>query len=210
MNVTVEFVSRVSRLFARVGGVLLLLTAVLVSLDVIARNIFHSSFFESYELATYGVALTITFGFSWALVSKAHIRIEVIYNALPLKPRCWLDILALGVLAVVVVVLTYWATHVVIDSFEMGARSNTTLAVPMALPQGLWLLGLIWFSITCIALLSVAVWGVLTKRYGEVQEHFGLASVEEEIELGVDHLGNKASKAAANSAAPPAGTHPSC
>ncbi len=188
MNSTVEFVSRVSRIFARVGGILILLTAVLVSLDVIFRNAFQLSVFESYELATYAIALAITFGFSWALVSKAHIRIEVIYNALPLKPRCWLDVVALGVMAVVVVVLTYWAGQVVLDSYEMSARSNTTLAIPMAIPQGLWLLGLVWFSITSVALLGVAVWGVATKRYEVVQEHFGLASVEEEIELGVDHL----------------------
>lgn len=210
MNATFEFVSRVSRVFARIGGMLILLTAILVSLDVFFRNVFQWTAFESYELATYGIALAITFGFAWALVSKAHIRIEVIYNVLPLKPRGWLDVFALGVLAVVVVALTYWALQVVLDSVEMGSRSNSSLAIPMAWPQGLWLIGLVWFSVCSVALFGVALWGVCTKRFAEVQARFGLASVEEEIELGVDHLAPAAPAPQPGAAARVAGGNGSC
>ena len=186
MHAIVNLISRVSRILARVGGMLILLCAVLVSLDVLFRNSFRMTIFESYELTSYAVALAITFGFAWALVSKAHIRIEVIYNALPLKPRCYLDALAVGVLAVVAAVLTYWGAQVAIDSFEMQARSNSTLAVPMALPQGLWVLGLVWFAVCSAVLFGVAVYGLWRRRYAEVRAIFGLASVEEEIDLSLE------------------------
>lgn len=186
MQATVDFIARISRLFARLGGLLILLAAVLVSLDVIFRNLFKWTLFESFELSGYAVAIAVTFGFAWSLVSKAHIRIEVIYNALPIKPRGVLDVLALGALAVVAVVLAYWAGHVAWDSYAMGAHSNSTLAVPMAWPQGLWFLGLVWFSVCAVALFLVALYGVCAARFKEVQALFGVASVEEEIELSVD------------------------
>jgi TRAP-type C4-dicarboxylate transport system permease small subunit len=186
MHAIVSLISRISRILARAGGMLILLCAVLVSLDVAFRNSFRITIFESYELTSYAVAIAITFGFAWALVSKAHIRIEVIYNALPLKPRCYLDALAVGVLGVVAVILTYWGAEVAIDSFEMQSHSNSTLAIPMAFPQGLWALGLVWFAICSVVLFGVAVYGLWRRRYSDVQAIFGLASVEEEIDLSLE------------------------
>jgi len=95
MNTSVQFVPAVSRFLARLGGALILICAFLVSLDVVFRNVFKLAIFESSELTGYGIALATAFGLSWALVTKAHIRIEVIYNLLGVKPRAYLDICAL-------------------------------------------------------------------------------------------------------------------
>lgn len=186
MTSTVALISRISRIFARIGGFLILLCAVLVSLDVVFRNAFKVTFFESFELTGYAVAMAITFGLAWAMVSKAHIRIEVIYNAFGIRVRSWLDVVALGVMALVSCSLTYWCAVVVIGNFDMGARSNTSLAMPLAWPQGLWLLGLVWFSIASIVLFGVALHGVATRRFDQVQKLFGVASVEEEVERSVE------------------------
>jgi len=186
MNSAVAHISRISRLFARFGGLLILLCAVLVSLDVIFRNAFKVTFFESFELTGYAVAMAITFGLAWSMVSKAHIRIEVIYATLGIRMRGWLDLAALGVMALFSIVLTYWSAIVVIDNFNMGARSNTSMAMPLAWPQGLWLLGLAWFSICSIVLFGVALRGVSTRRFDEVQALFGVASIEEEVERSIE------------------------
>ncbi len=191
MNMSVQFVTAVSRFLARLGGALILLCAFLVSLDVVFRNVFKLAIFESYELTGYGIALATAFGLSWALVTKAHIRIEVLYNMLGTKPRACLDICALAALSVVAAVLVYYVALVVLDNWELDARSNSTLHVPLAIPQGLWLLGLAWFAVCAAVLLLVAVNAVVRGRHREVQEMFGIATVSEEVEASMDGTGVK-------------------
>ncbi len=186
MDAIVGRIAWISRLLARAAGALILFCAVLVSLDVVFRNLFRLTVFESFELTSYAVAMAITFGFAWALVTKAHIRIEVIYNVLPLKWRCWLDAVALGVLAMVAVITTWWGVQVALDSFAMQSRSNSSLAVPMAWPQGLWALGLLWFASCAVVLFGVAAYGLARRRYDDIRRIFGVASVEEEIDLSVE------------------------
>ncbi|MGD9944579.1 MAG: TRAP transporter small permease subunit [Burkholderiaceae bacterium] len=186
MHRTVDFIARISRMFARAGGLLILACAVLVSLDVLFRNLFSLTVFESFELTGYAVAAATTFGFAWALVSRAHIRIEVLYNALPLKPRGLLDVLSLGTLAAIALSLAYWAGQVAWDSYATGARSSSTLAVPMAWPQGLWFLGVLWFAFCAATLFAVALFGVCSARFKDVEALFGVASIEDEIEMSVE------------------------
>ncbi len=191
MNMSVQLATAVSRFLARLGGALILVCAFLVSLDVVFRNVFKLAIFESYELTGYGIALATAFGLSWALVTKAHIRIEVLYNMLGTKPRAYLDICALAALSVVAAVLVYYGALVVLDNWELDARSNSTLHVPLAIPQGLWLLGLAWFAVCAAMLLVVAVSAVARGRHREVQEMFGIATVSEEVEASMDGTGVK-------------------
>ena len=69
---SVQFVTAVSRSLARLGGLLILVCAFLISLDVVFRNVFKLAIFESYELTGYGIAMATAFGLSWALVTKAQ------------------------------------------------------------------------------------------------------------------------------------------
>lgn len=164
---------------------MMLLCAILVSLDVVVRALFKVTYFESFELSTYAFAIATAMGMSYALVSRAHIRIEVLYMLLSPRRRGWVDLFAYGVLAVCTLTLLYWSAQLVLSNYDSGARSNSSLALPMVIPQGIWLIGLAWF-----ALLSVlyAVQGlVLCFRGQSEQAHrqLGVASLEEEIEANV-------------------------
>ena len=86
--------SRVSRWFAWGGGALILGSATLITLDVIFRNLVKSTYFESFELSGYAFAISTSFGLAYAFFSKAHIRIEVLYNFLPKKARAWFDVVS--------------------------------------------------------------------------------------------------------------------
>ncbi len=171
----------VSRWLARLGGVLILFAAVLITLDVICRSAFKSTVFESLELSSYAIAIATTFGLAWALVSRAHVRIEVIYNVLGRRLQSCLDVLALAMLALVSGVAAYWGGMVVLGNAQIGAVSNTTLAIPLVVPQGIWWLGIFWFS--CCALVSclVALAGVCRGRFDEVRASFGPASTQDEV-----------------------------
>lgn len=186
MSKSTQAVRGISRWLARLGGVLILLCAFLVTLDVIFRNLLSLSVFESFELSTYGIALATSFGMAWALVTRAHIRIEVLYVALPARGRSYLDVCALAMLVVFTGMLVYYGGLVVLDSWSLGARSNTSLHVPMAIPQGLWLAGLVWFALCALILLVVALFAVIRGKHESVQNLFGIASVSDEVEASME------------------------
>jgi TRAP-type C4-dicarboxylate transport system permease small subunit len=182
MKSLLEWCSGVSRWLAWVGGAALLLSAGLISLDVVFRTLWKVTYFESFELSTYAFAIATAMGMSYAMVSRAHIRIELLYTALSERWRAWLDVWSYVGLSVVSVVMVYWCAHTVLSNWQSGARSNSSLSIPLVWPQGIWLLGLAW-----LALLSTlyAVYGLircLRGRTADAHRLLGTASLQEEIQ----------------------------
>ena len=138
--------------------------------------------FESFELSTYAFAISTAFGMSWALASRAHIRIEVVYNALPLKVRAVLDVFAYAALAVVACTLLYWCTTTVMSNAASGARSNSSLAMPLVVPQSLWLAGLAWFALLAVLYTLSGLWLMLRQGAAPATALLGVASLQEEID----------------------------
>lgn len=174
-------IARISRIFAWLGGLLVLVAALLISLDVLTRNILGSTFFESFELGSYAFAACVALGMSYALTSKAHIRIEVVYSLFPRRFRVVLDVMAIMFLAVAASVLAWFAAQTVYDSYSIGAHSNTTLAVPLVLPQGLWLAGLGWFALTTVWLAASSLLHLSHGRPDLVLREIGVPALQEEI-----------------------------
>lgn len=191
MTALLEAGARVSRWLAWLGGAMLLLSAALVSLDVIFRSLWKVSYFESFELSTYAFAIATALGLSYALVSKAHIRIEVLYVLLPLRARAWLDVVAYGGLAVVAGALMYYCGLTVWGNLQSGARSNSSLSLPLAIPQGLWLLGLAWFALLSLGYAVFGLWQVLRGRHELVQQRLGVAALQDEIKASVAAPGER-------------------
>lgn len=184
MNPLLKWCSACSRWLAWIGGAALLLSAGLISLDVIFRAGWKVNYFESFEFSTYAFAIATAMGMSYALVSKAHIRIELLYVKLPLKARAWLDVWSYLGMAMVSGVLVYWCAQTVFGNIDSGARSNSSLAVPLAIPQSLWLIGLLWLALVSTLFALFGLVRVLSGRHAEVHQTLGMASLEEEIEAG--------------------------
>lgn len=146
----------ISQKIAWIAGALILFSAVLVSLDILAREFFSDNFFESYEISIYIFAITVAFSYAYALTTKTHIRIDALYNHLPRIYRAILDLLASCALSATAVFLAYYGWMTAIESFSFptndmwGARSVSDLYVPLVIPQSLWALGLSWFAVTCV------------------------------------------------------------
>ncbi len=164
----------------------MLLAAVLISLDVITRNLFTSTFFESFELSTYMLAATVSFGFAYALVSKAHIRIEVLYVLLPVVVRRALDVLTIFILFALAACFAWFGAQTALESWSLGARSNSALSVPLALPQGVWAAGLLWFCIAAGLLALRSLLNAVRGRTDLIEEEVGVASLAEEIEASTE------------------------
>ncbi|MBO9512713.1 MAG: TRAP transporter small permease [Variovorax sp.] len=177
--------ARISRWLAWLGGALLLLCAILVSLDVVFRAVLKVTVFESFELSTYAFAIATALGMSYALASRAHIRIEVVYQTFPVHWRGWLDVFAYAALTLSAGVLLFWCGAMVLGNYDSGARSNSSLSVPLAVPQAVWLLGLAWFAALALLYALYGLRNCLRGRADLAHRRLGVAALEEEIDANV-------------------------
>lgn len=178
--------ARISRWFAWGGGALILASAVLITLDVLARNLYESTFFESFELSGYAFAIATAFGLAYAFFTRAHIRIEVLYNLVPARARAWLDVFSVLCLALIALTLVYWCAQTVMQNGASGARSNSTLGLRIVFPQAIWLFGLAWFALAVTVAALVAVVRLARGRLQAIAADLGIGSLEEAINASVD------------------------
>ena len=180
---------RLSRFFAWISGGAILFCAVLVTLDVFARNVFNDNLFESFEITIYLYAVTVAFSFSFALTTKTHIRIDVVYARFPKIGRAILDLIALAMLTVLSVILAFYAWSLTIESYGLpgpgnwGAVSVSDLAVPLVLPQSFWALGLTWFAFICVIYMLRGLYSFGRGDLAAVTALIGLEQREGEAEL---------------------------
>jgi len=173
--------TRLARWLACLGGLALLAAAVMVAIDVVARALFGSVPLRSFEIATYVFAASTAFGFSYALIERKHIRIDAVYTLLPAALRPWLDLAALILLGLCAATLAWHAAITALDSLELGATSTTTLQVPMAIPQGLWALGLAWFALTAAYLILRCALDLLAGRIDAVTARIGMPGEQQDV-----------------------------
>ena len=139
-------ITTVSLVKSRVGGVFLLLAALLVSVEILGRKFLFLPFNVGTELSTYALAVGASWSFAQALLQRAHVRIDVLRNLLPPLARTFLDIVALVSLAAFALVVSWHVWDTVQTSWSLGARENTPLATPLVIPQLLWFWGMAWFA----------------------------------------------------------------
>jgi TRAP-type C4-dicarboxylate transport system permease small subunit len=185
----VRFLARVHDLFDRlsraavwVGGAGLLLCAVMVTVDVIVRKAFSITMSGSDEISGYVFAVATAWAYSYCLLHRAHVRIDALYNLLPLWLRSILDALGLGLLLLYIAYLTHKAIDVFLTSWQRDSVSITTLAVPLWLPQLLWVAGLCWFVVTLAFLLLYVLLSLVMRNFATIQNVAGTMSVVQQIE----------------------------
>ncbi len=179
---------RLVALIVQLGGWALLGAALLVTYDVITRKLLNISIAGADEISGYVFAVATACAFSYVLVSRANIRIDLVYNLLPVKARRVLDLVAIAATAGYFLVLTWFAWGLVADAFRYGSRAITPLQTPLALPQTAWFAGLALATFTAWALTVMVLWKLLRGRWDEVEKIAGVPSITEEIEkeLGAD------------------------
>ncbi len=163
------------------GGVLILLAAVVVSIDVTARGVFNVSLGGADELSGFALAIGSAWAFSFALLERAHIRIDSLYTILPHRIRAGLDILGLTVFALFMGLMAWQATGVFTESVRNSTVTLSSIAWPLRYPQFLWVIGLWWFVLVALLLWIRAVLTVVRGNFIGVQLQIGSRTVQEEI-----------------------------
>ncbi len=179
---TLAAIRAIARASTWVGGFALLGCALLIAIDLILRKTLGISMGGADEIAGYTLAITSAWAFPVTLLKRAHIRVDILYARLGLKPRVLLDLLALAGMALLVGALAFHAWNVLLDSIEYRSVSNTPLQVPQWLPQSIWFAGYLFFAMTLACLILVSLGHLLRGRWSAVSGLIGINTVEEEIE----------------------------
>lgn len=195
MNKLILSAKQISQIAAWGSGLLLFLASLMIAVEVVLRKAFAISMGGADELSSYALAISCTWGFSFALFRKSHIRIDVLYTHLPRFCKHALDIFANFLLLLYIAILCYFASIVVKTSIEKVSTANTPLATPLWIPQGLWLAGLIWFGLTIFLTIVGTVYFILKKDHDSAINLSGISTLREEIQETTEyHSTSKNSK----------------
>jgi TRAP-type C4-dicarboxylate transport system permease small subunit len=92
-------VTTLSQVSVWIGGALLIFAALMTTVNVVLRKVFNWSFGSADEIIGYIFAISTAPAMSYALLQRAHVRIDALYTVLPPRVRTVLDILAVLMLA---------------------------------------------------------------------------------------------------------------
>lgn len=165
---------------ARVGGILLLGAALLVAVEVICRYTRLFVFSFGTELSMYALAIGATWSLAYTVIERAHVRVDVLCRRFAERPRALFDVLAMASLVFIGGILTFGAIGMTETSWILSAKANTTLGTPIALPQGIWTFGLLWFTFVAAYRLIVAGMALSHGNYAETFRIASSPSLDEE------------------------------
>lgn len=181
MDRLLELAHRLARYGAWVAGALIIAAAVLIGVDIAMRKLFSTSIGGASELSGYVLAISASWGFALTLLDRAHIRIDSLYVVLPVRLRAVLDILGLLTMLGFVGYLTWQSNHVFMQTYQLGSRALTPIATPLAIPQFLWVFGMVYFLLVVVLLLVRALVAFVTGDIDTVQRIAGSRSAMQEI-----------------------------
>lgn len=172
----------VSQILVWIGGGLIILSALTVTVDVFLRKFFNMSLGGADELSGYAFGIATTLAFAYALFERAHIRVDALYNLFPLPIRVAVSIFGIALLIGFAGVATWMAFGLVADTLHHGSRSITPMRVPLALPQIPWLFGWLFFVASGILILLAALKHAVTGDLRGADHLVGMKSVDEQID----------------------------
>jgi len=174
--------STVARWGVRGGGLLMLAAALLVSFDVIMRRVFNFTTGGADELSGYAFAIGSAWSFAFVTLARINVRVDALYSHFPLPLAAIMDFLSLAAMATFAITIARYGFEVVASSWQLAARSNSALAVPLWIPQLAWWLGLVLFVVMLALLLLRSGTALVRGDWEGLHRLAGARSAVEEAE----------------------------
>lgn len=165
-----------------VAGALLIASVLLITFDVIARKFWGFTSGGADELSSFAFAISTSWALAFATLQRANVRVDVLYQKLPLKVAAFLDWLSVVALGVFMVFLTWYAWDVLAASWIQSSTANSTMATPLWIPQGLWFIGLLWMCVVMTLMLMRSSYLLVTGDIEALQKMCGVRSAQEEAD----------------------------
>jgi len=173
MKRSLSVLQQMNEYLAVAAGLLLLVTVAVTLFDIVARP-FEMSLGGTDELSGYAMAISTSWGISYALTSMAHVRIDLLRARCASVGQAMFDAVAILALAGVATAIAYRSWPVLAKTIKNGATANTTLETPLWIPQTLWFAGWAWFAISAVLIAASVLIYIFSGKFDEVDEIAGL------------------------------------
>ncbi len=170
-----------ARWAAILAGWWLLVFSFVTVAEIVLRRGFGTSLQAVDEIGGYSLAVVSALAFPYALVGKAHTRVDFVLGRFPMPVRAPLHALAYALLAGLAVFAACRGWFVLSESLEFESRANTPLRTPLWIPQALWLSGMVMFALTSAALALHALALLVTGAWERLDRLYGPMTLEEEV-----------------------------
>jgi TRAP-type C4-dicarboxylate transport system permease small subunit len=184
-----RFVARLGTVMGYLAGWGFILCAGFITFDVLARRFFGFSSQSTTEVTGYALAFGISWALAHTLTARAHVRIDVVINHLPVAIRYPMHLLSLAALAVFIGFVAWGAYGLVDESLLFGATDISLLRTPLWIPQGLWAFGLGVFLVLILAMLAETALLVAAGRGAEAEAQLHTRSYDEEAAEALEAAG---------------------
>jgi TRAP-type C4-dicarboxylate transport system permease small subunit len=183
--------TRLSNALAYLFGYLMLVFAVIVTVETISRKLLGYSLQGVDELGGYVLAISSALAFTTALVERGHIRIDLLHLRFPRPVQALLNWLSVVLIAAFALLLMKVATDVLSETIEFNSTAPTPWATPLLWPQSFWYAALGIFALVSIALALHATYVAATRRWGELAQLYGPKLADEEVKEELEDLSRR-------------------
>ena len=186
MQDVIKAYAAIARVACIIAGWALMAMSVAATLEVLGRKFFNVSFQGLDELGGYMMAAVSAVGFAYALITRAHMRVTLLFPYVSTAVQSILNVVAMVTLAAMAVFCAYRGIYEVADSIASMKRSNTPLQVPLWIPQSFWFFGMALFACGTVLTAIDSVTLLFSDR-STLNRLYGPQSLDEEISMEVKH-----------------------
>ena len=179
---------RVETFLSCIFGYMFIALSFFVTAETILRKVANFSFQGADELGGYALAVGSALAFTIALISRSHIRIDILHQHLPRYVQAvlnWVSAVLLAGFGILLAKVTY---KVVVDTMEYQSTAPTPWATPLIYPQGLWFITLCIFCGVAILYALKASKLIFSGRIEQLNEDFHPKGAMEELSEEIQDL----------------------
>jgi TRAP-type C4-dicarboxylate transport system permease small subunit len=180
INPISQAISPAARLATLACGWGVLLYAVALSLEVLGRKLFNTSFKGIDELGGFVLAIAAAIGASYAMAQRSHTRVDVFLVRFSRATQRILNTLGMTLFAFFAC-FAAWRGFIVLRETLEFKSSAPNLEVPLWIPQAAWVLGLALLALISTVYALHAVYLLIYQR-PELNAWYGPSGAQEELE----------------------------
>jgi TRAP-type C4-dicarboxylate transport system permease small subunit len=179
---------RLENIAAAIFGTAFLMLALLVALETVMRKAFNTSLQGVDELGGYLLASSAALAMAVALVSRAHIRIDLLHDFAPRSLRNLLNVTAMLALFASAVMLLRMAWIALDESILFNATAQTPWATPLRHPQTAWVAAIAIFVAVAFFQLLRAGYLAFRGQWAHLDKIYGPRGAKEELDEELEDL----------------------
>ena len=112
------------------GGVIFLVMALGIGLDIVARNATGGGIAWLVDVLEYAMLVATFLAAPWVLREGAHVTVDVLVAALPRRLARWLDVGASALGTIISAIIVFYSLRAAIQAYEQGSLILKTIVFP--------------------------------------------------------------------------------